>query len=158
MKVPKIDSEDMRAKWARLALPLLVDQARGQHEQKQITYADLRDNLNGLPEKPAPRAPIPIGLSYVLGTIGNALVDTEKAWGTGKIPPITALVVSQSTGLPSEGADQFIAPFLGCSEDEVKNLGAEQWDDLLQQIYDFPKWDEGLDHWGLKRSDQKPAA
>ncbi|MDA7982690.1 MAG: hypothetical protein MPJ79_00960 [Alphaproteobacteria bacterium] len=149
MKVPKIDSDKQHAKWARLAFPLLVAQAR---KQEPMAYIHLSEKLNEHPEKPAPQAPPARALGDILGIIGDTIIATEKEWGADKIPPITALVGKKGKKgetIPSRGCSGFVAHFLGRPGVKSEDLATEEWEDLRKKIYNFPDWGKLLAHHGL---------
>jgi hypothetical protein len=114
---------------ARAALPLLVRQATA---QKTIYYANLAEEL-GMPN--------PRNLNFVLGSIGQSLIQLEKERGE-EIPPIQCLVVNQADGLPGEGVRSFI------SAEDYKLMSKRQRrivvDAQLQKIFGYTKWDSVL--------------
>lgn len=119
---------------ARAALPLLVRQAIA---QEPIIYSHLAAEL-GMPNAR--------NLNYVLGSIGTTL--QEVAAKTKKfIPPLTAIVVNQQTGLPGEGVSEFIG-----EQDFARLPRKEQRllvDKLLSEIYIYKGWSELLSQLGL---------
>ncbi len=114
---------------ARAALPLLVRQAKA---QKTIYYAALAEEL-GMAN--------PRNLNFVLGSVGQSLVQLEKERGE-EIPPIQCLVVNQADGLPGEGVGFFI------EKEEYKAMSKRQRrivvDAQLQKIFAYTKWDSVL--------------
>ncbi|NOY73142.1 MAG: hypothetical protein GXP14_12360 [Gammaproteobacteria bacterium] len=120
---------------ARKALPLLVRQARA---STPITYEDLAHELN---------MPNPRNLNYVLGSIGQTLLNLSKHWNIN-IPPIQCLVVNKNTRLPGEGVGWFITDL-----SHYKKLSNKQRRQLvnaeLQKIYAFDKWSDVLNTLGL---------
>jgi len=115
---------------ARNALPLLVRQATA---STPIIYEDLAHEL----EMPNPR-----NLNYVLGSIGQTLLNLSKHWGS-EVPPIQCLVVNKNTRLPGEGIGWFITDL-----SHYKKLSNKQRrqvvDAELQKIYAFDKWSKVL--------------
>lgn len=111
---------------AREALPLLVRQAKA---QKTIYYSDLAEEL-GMPN--------PRNLNYVLGSVGQTLIELGKEQGK-EIPPLTCIVVNQTDGLPGEGVGFFI------DKDEYKSMTKRQRravvDAQLGRIFAYPEWD-----------------
>ncbi|WP_235596220.1 hypothetical protein [Leptospira weilii] len=77
-------------KKAKVALPILVRQAS---VSQKIYYSDLALELN---------MSNPRNLNYVLGEIGNSLLELSKTWNE-KVPPIQCIVIKKSTKLPGEG-------------------------------------------------------
>jgi hypothetical protein len=114
---------------ARAALPILVRQAKA---QKTIYYADLAEEL-GMPN--------PRNLNFVLGSIGQSIVQLEKEQGQA-IPPIQCLVVNQADGLPGEGVGFFIdqEKYKGMSERQRRIVVEAQ----LQMIFAYSEWDSIL--------------
>jgi len=111
---------------ARRALPVLVRQALA---GKPLFYQELADEL-GMPN--------PRNLNYVLGSVGQSLVELGTTWQES-IPPIQCLVVNQSDELPGQGFGWFMP-----NKDEWKALSKRQKTTLVeavnQQIYAYPKW------------------
>jgi hypothetical protein len=114
---------------ARAALPLLVRQAKA---QQTIYYAQLAEEL-GMSN--------PRNLNFVLGSVGQSLLQLEKERGE-EIPPIQCLVVNQADGLPGEGIVFFI------KKEEFSAMSKRQRrivvDAQLQKIFAYPKWDSVL--------------
>ena len=81
-------------KRARAALPILVRQAKA---GTTMLYGELAAEL-GMPN--------PRNLNFVLGAIGNSILQLGMQWGS-KVPPIQALVVNKDTRLPGEGISWF---------------------------------------------------
>lgn len=114
---------------ARAALPLLVRQAMA---EKPIFYQHLADEL-GMPN--------PRNLNFVLGSVGQSLIELGREWAE-EIPPIQCLVVNQSDELPGEGFGWFMP------REQWKGLSKRQKAGyvrlVLQRIYAFPRWKEVL--------------
>lgn len=121
---------------ARKALPLLVRQAIA---STPIVYEDLAHELN---------MPNPRNLNYVLGSIGQTLLNLSEHWGI-EVPPIQCLVVNKNTRLPGEGIGWFITDL-----SHYKKLSNKQRrqvvDAELQKIYAFDKWQKVLSTLNLK--------
>lgn len=128
---------------ARSALPLLVRQAMA---STPIVYEDLAHEL---------KMPNPRNLNYVLGSIGQTLLDLSKHWDI-EVPPIQCLVVNKNTRLPGEGIGWVITDL-----SHYKKLSNKQRrqvvDAELQKIYAFDKWSKVLSTLGLTptQSDSK---
>jgi hypothetical protein len=120
---------------ARAALPLLVRQAKA---QKTIYYADLAEEL-GIPN--------PRNLNFVLGSIGQSILQLERERGES-IPPIQCLVVNQADGLPGEGVGFFI------EKEEYKAMSKRQRrivvDGQLQKVFAYAKWDSVLEAFSMQ--------
>ncbi len=119
---------------ARKVLPILVRQAKARNV---ISYSNLAEEVN----MPSAR-----NLNYVLGAIGNALIELEKE-KKEKIPPIQCLVVNKQTGLPGDGIGLFISEksFEKSSSPQKKELVLEK----LIEVYSYSKWDDILKNFGL---------
>lgn len=135
-----ISGDKLYQQRARLALPLLVRQAE---VRKTIYYSDLAQEL----EMPNPR-----NLNYVLGSIGQSLLDLSKDWGEN-VPAIQCLVINKQTELPGEGVGWFFGSdgkpshFLGSVVGDVEDfrkLPKKTQKDLvnaeLQRVFLYPKW------------------
>lgn len=121
---------------ARNALPRLVRQAKA---EQPIYYSDLAQEL---------RMPNPRNLNYVLGTIGNALIDLGE-YEKREIPPLQSLVISKNTDMPGEGFEGFLvdrATYRKSSR-KRKRIIIHQ---LHDTIFQYERWDEVLDFFGLE--------
>ncbi|MCP5230848.1 MAG: hypothetical protein H6948_01925 [Zoogloeaceae bacterium] len=122
---------------ARSALPMLVRQAMA---STPIVYEDLAQELS---------MPNPRNLNYVLGSIGQTLINLSEHWGI-EVPPIQCLVVNKGTRLPGEGIGWFVTDL-----SHYKKLSNKQRrqvvDAELQKIYAFDKWPKVLSTLGLKQ-------
>lgn len=130
-----LDGDKLYQRRARLALPLLVRQARA---EEPIFYGDLAAEL---------AIPNPRNLNYVLGAIGNALLDLSETWGF-EVPPAQALVVNRHSGLPGEGLAWF-APDAGEFRSASSKRKRELVNAMLHKVYAFPHWDKVLRHFDL---------
>ena len=120
-------------KWARSALPLLVRQAKA---RRTITYQDLAKEL-GMPN--------PRNLNFPLGSIGTSLQGLGEEWDQ-PIPKIQALVINKSTNAPGPGIDEFLDGFAALSpEQQLEQIRSTQ-----REVYDYRRWDDVLDAFGLK--------
>ena len=120
---------------AREALPLLVRQAKA---EQPIYYSDLSDELN---------MPNPRNLNYVLGFIGETLQKLSKKWNAD-VPPIQSLVVNKATGIPGEGFWELAGlKSIDKTSLKQKRLIVQQ---MLQNIYQFDKWNKVLEEFQLK--------
>ena len=124
-----ISGNALYQKRARSALPILVRQAMA---SEKIFYGDLAKELD---------MPNARNLNYVLGSIGNALLELGKEWQE-EIPPIQGIVVNQGTGLPGDGVN-FIAQKPDPRQKEA--IVAEK----LGKVFSYPKWLEVLEELGL---------
>lgn len=121
---------------ARAALPILVRHAK---VGTTLFYSDLAQEL-GMPN--------PRNLNYVLGSIGQTLEQLSRRWKT-KVPPLQALVVNKTSGLPGEGIGWFLV-----KEKEFAKLPRNQKHLIvkaeLNHIFAFSQWDEVLKTLGLQ--------
>lgn len=122
---------------ARKALPLLVRQAIA---LTPIVYEDLAHELN---------MPNPRNLNYVLGSIGQTLLNLSKHWEDIEVPPIQCLVVNKNTRLPGEGIGGFITD-LSHYKKLSNKLRRQLVDAKLEKIYAFDKWLKVLSTLSLK--------
>jgi len=129
-----IAGDKLYLKRARKALPYLVRQAKS---GKTIYYSDLAVLVD---------IPNPRNLNYVLGAIGNALIDLGKRTKIA-IPPIQCLVVNKRDELPGDGIEWFIATteFSKLNKTQKQNVVAVQ----LTKIYTFQHWDWVLEQLNL---------
>ena len=131
-----IDGEKLYQKRARRALPILVRQAKA---HQTMFYGELAAEL-GMSN--------PQNMNYPLGAVGNAmqnLADTRRR----PVPPIQALVINQSTGLPGEG----VAPF--APDAKAFKRGSQEnrkliVDRMLHDVFTYPDWDLVLEALGLE--------
>jgi len=122
---------------ARLTLPYLVRQAKA---GQTIYYSDLAKELH---------IPNPRNLNYILGAIGNALIELGKSSGKDNIPPIQCIVINKSNELPGEGVGWFITDLKDFSK-LSKSQQRKLVDIELSKIYIYKDWDWVLMQLGLK--------
>ena len=120
---------------AREALPILVRQATA-HQTILYGQLALEMGMNN-----------PRTLNYPLGAVGTAMLDLGQRWGR-PVPPIQALVMNKSSGLPGEGIALF-AP--SGSDFKTANRRDRRLivDRMLQDVFTFPDWDAVLGHFSL---------
>lgn len=121
---------------AQRAFPILVRQA---FANQPIYYSDLANEL-GMPN--------PRNLNYVLGSIGQTVQRLSKKWGE-EIPPISCLVVSKTTGLPSGGLRWLVGDKNAFAKLPLKQRRAIV-NIELQKIFAYPRWLDVLHTLGLK--------
>lgn len=133
-----MDGDKLYQQRARETLPLLVRQAEA---GKSIVYSELAAEL-GMPN--------PRNLNFVLGSVGQTLIEIGKEWGES-IPPIQSLVVNKQRGLPGEGFLQFLT-----DTDRLISLPKKQQqaviDGVHSEVFRYTKWRDvlrylGLPHW-----------
>ncbi len=89
---------------------------------------------------------------YPAGAIGRALLETQKGKKGKKIPPLNAIVVNASTGIPGSGCDYYLSTYLhghgeeNLSDGQRKSMAEETMD----EVWRFPDWDKILRSYGLK--------
>lgn len=115
---------------ARRALPVLVRQALS---GAPLFYRQLADEL-GMPN--------PRNLNYVLGSVGQSLLELGQKWQQ-PIPPIQCLVVNQAQELPGQGFGWFM-PDAEAWKTLTKREKAVLVSAVMQQIYAYPRWSEVL--------------
>jgi hypothetical protein len=127
---------------ARLAMPILIDIAKA-GKIMQITYGDLHTQVIARGGKSD------VGTlakyAHPCGRIARAAEEASDLIGDD-VPPLTAIVVNGTTGLPSAGIDGFLRNYLGRSETSgwakspSKRRAAIEtiWND----IFNYTRWDE----------------
>lgn len=120
---------------ARKVLPYLVRQAKA---GQPIYYSDLANEI-GIPN--------PRNLNYILGSIGNGLLQLIKRTKSD-IPPIQCLVINKRDELPGEGVGWFISKtdFAKLNKTQRKKIVDAQ----LARIYTFHYWDWVLEELNLQ--------
>jgi hypothetical protein len=119
---------------ARLALPILIRQARS---EKPISYKDLADELN----MSHPRT-----LNWPLGSVGATIdaLAVEKNWHRPQPPHIQSLVINKRDGMPGAGFDAFLSArnpnYVDFKKDEKRKYLKGYWSD----IYAYSYWDDVL--------------
>lgn len=121
---------------ARDVLPILVRQA---HSANHITYGNLARDL-GIPN--------PRNLNYILGSVGQTLMDLSKEWGE-EIPPIQCLAINADNHTPGRGFGWFMPdPQAWKSMTPLQRRRITEG--VEQQIYAYPRWARVLEALKLK--------
>lgn len=128
-----ISGDSLYQKRARSALPILVRQAMA---REKIFYGDLAKELDMLNAR---------NLNYVLGCIGDTLLELGEEWQE-EIPPIQGLVVNKQTELPGDNVN-FLRPFIGQKPDPRQKEAIV--DAVLGKVFSYSKWSEVLKALGL---------
>ena len=85
------------------------------------------------------------------GTIGNALIETEEEWGE-PIPPLNALVVNQTTGLPDDGVNWFLERYYE-PDQHVDDMSLDEKRAIVEEIhadiFSYKYWDDLLEEYEL---------
>lgn len=131
-----LEGEKLYIRRARIALPILVRQARA---GETIYYSELAEEIGMLN---------PRNLNFVLGAIGNALEFLTKRENIDQIPLINCIVINKKDDLPGEGISWFIPK--ETFEKQPKNVKKKTIDYLLGQIYSYPEWYWVLEQFGLE--------
>ena len=91
--------------------------------------------------------PNPRNLNYVLGFIGEALVELGHKWRI-PVPPIQCIVINKITGLPGEGFYDIFPEarkYKKSTNKEKKDIVKQ----YLRDVFYFDQWHEVLDEFGL---------
>ena len=128
------DGDKWYQQQARKALSILVQQAKA---RRTITYKELGEAL-GLNK-------YFVSLGIVFSSISTTLADLQASWQASNIPLITNLV-TKANGHPN----QFVCTQL--TGDPKKVPTQEEYDAVLEVIYDYPSWDAILREFGLERN------
>jgi len=133
-------------KTARAILPLLVQLAQ---RRQTITYGrldlEIQDRGWGHHVHHAK-------YGWPAGAVGDAIAEMEQDWGK-PIPPINALIVNGTTGLPSKGVDPYVERYVH-EKYRKRKLTATERRSILENIvhpaiFDFDEWEELLRHMSL---------
>ena len=131
---------------ARAALPLLVWCAKN---GRRISYGRLDQEIvnRGLGHHV-----MAVKYGYPVGTIGDALIETEAEWGQ-PIPPLNAIVVNATTGIPGKGVNYYLERYYEpdkiveyMSEDDKRAVIAE----IQEDIFAYEYWDNVLEEYGFR--------
>ena len=132
-----MDGDKLYQERARKALPILVRQAIA---HQSITYSDLAEELD---------MENPRNLNYVLGSIGETLVELQSKWGI-EIPLINCLVINKNTGIPGDGISGFVS-----IDNKFKSLPKRKQKEIINEkakiVYSFNQWIEVLTELGLEQ-------
>jgi predicted RNA-binding protein with PUA-like domain len=132
-----MDGDLLYQQRARIALPLLVRQAKA---ETPITYSDLGKEMG---------VPFVLNFNDILGSIGQSIERLSAEWKE-HIPPIQCLVISKTTGLPGKGIGWFLNKE---NEKEFASLSLRQQQERVQSelngIYAYRKWDAVLKAFSL---------
>jgi hypothetical protein len=120
---------------ARQTLPYLVRQAKA---GQTIYYSELAKEIH---------ITNPRNLNFILGAIGNALIDLGNRTKI-EIPPIQCIVINKREQLPGEGIGWFISPkdFSKLNKTQKQKVVGAQ----LTKIYTFQYWDWVLEQLNLE--------
>lgn len=126
---PMWHSDGLYQRRAREALPVLIRQARA---ESNMTYGQLAAELS---------MANPRNLNYVLGSVGQTLLDLGRKWGE-TIPPIQCLAINASDGTPGNGFGWFISDQAWRTMPPVHRRRVTEA--MEKQIYAYHRWSEVL--------------
>lgn len=118
------------------ALPILVRQAVA---GRTIYYSEIAGEL-GIPNAR--------NMNFVLGAVGRSMLELGSRW-KATVPPIQALVVSKSSGLPGEGFSEF-APDPEAYRSAPRAVKQRMLKGMLAHVFAYPRWDAVLAHFGIE--------
>ena len=128
------DGDKWYQQQARKAFSILVHRAKA---RETITYKELGEAL-GLNK-------YFVSLGTVFSSISTTLADLQASWQEGDIPLITNLVTKANSH-----PNQFVCAQL--TGDPKKAPTQEEYDAVLEVIYNYPDWDTILAEFGLERN------
>lgn len=138
--------DQWRDRVAYLAMPIMLWCAKN---GRTITYGQLAEEIQ---RRHGEERKFPTLYGWVAGKLGTITDAIGEEWGS-PIPPINALVVNKATKLPSSGVDSWLEHYLYVTKEE--HVTAETRDAVAQMViddvFDFPHWDEVAAHLGIKR-------
>lgn len=152
MKVTRLEGSSWTKRTARSGFPILVEYAR---KRRTITYSEWDEEIvkRGLGQHV-----MPVQYGKPAGVIGDACNEYADQTGT-KVPPINLMVVNATSGLPGEGANQYIRRF--CKDYLDRKVDPTKLSDRKKraiidrahtEIFDFPSWGDVLRACGLKET------
>jgi hypothetical protein len=134
-------------KIARAAIPAIVAAARA---GERLTYRELDERIHDAsPGKFGPSGTLtkfgrPLGqISYTCDDMRSAFNATGKPKLGDGMPPITAIIISASTGLPGAGYQYFTDNFMAEIDKSKKAENDPDWaiEYLQKQVFEFKGWD-----------------
>jgi hypothetical protein len=131
---------------ARLMFPLLVWCA---NHGKKITYGQVDEEIQ---RRGWGNHVFVSKYGHPAGAIGSALLETDQETDE-KIPPLNALVVNATTGVPGDGCDYYLSTYPDKRgrkklSNEQRNSMAEE---TIEEVFRFRGWDDILLSYGLKQ-------
>ena len=137
---------------ARAAVPILVWCAQN---RTPITYGRLSKLIV---ERNLGTFIPPVAYANVCDAVGRATIETGSKLG-GAIPPLNALVVNATSGMPGTGCDYYIENYVAPEHQPVK-LDTEDRkaviEELHEQIFDYDGWDTLLEEYGFEAAEPIP--
>jgi hypothetical protein len=130
---------------ARTVLPLIIWCAKN---GKTITYGQLDKEIV---RRNWGHHVMAVQYGHPAGTIGNALIETEEEWGE-PIPPLNALVVNQTTGLPGDGVNRYLERYYK-PDQHVDDMSLDEKRAIVEEIhadiFSYKYWDDLLQEYEL---------
>ena len=140
--VESLADERWSGETARLAMPILIQLIKTGRKEP-ITYGELHEKVVSLGGK----ANIGTLAKYAhpCGRIARAAEEAADLLND-EVPPITAIVVNGTTGLPSPGIDGFLRNYLGRAETKgwTKNpmKRREAISQVWEEVFAYKRWGE----------------
>src|SRR5258706_12792746 len=131
----------------RVALPIVLASAT---DGAPITYSDLNYAVHARGE------PLVMALTYryVAGRIGDLCQALAEDLGHD-VPPLNAIIVSEKSGLPSHGVDNYLATYFGMTPRQIERLSTDERDSYarsaMEKVFDFNGWDRVRQHLGISK-------
>jgi hypothetical protein len=138
--------DDWTHETARKIIPILVWCAEN---GTKISYGGLNNELvaRGLGHSVHAAA-----YGYPAGTVGDALEETSEDW-PDNIPPLNALIVNKSTGMPGHGVTQYLLHFKKPGS-KVRKLSNEDRfaiaEDVIADVHGYRNWRKLLKHYRMQ--------
>ncbi len=122
----------------RLAFPIVLAFAM---DRTPISYGD----LNRAVDAAGGKLVMAIDYRFVAGKMGDVCEALVAETGE-EIPPLNTIIVNDDKGLPSEGADYYIAGYFGKTLRYIRNLSQTTRDqyavDAMHAVFRFERWRE----------------
>ena len=132
-------------KTARLSLPILVWCAKN---GQTITYGQLNREIV---RRGWGHSVFAAQYGYPAGAIGSALLETADEWDE-PIPPLNALIVNQTTGIPGKGVDYYLSKFVAPDKRRRKLTFPDRValsEEVANAVFNYRKWGKLLKQYGL---------
>jgi hypothetical protein len=138
------DKSTWTSRTAATSFPILMRRAI---DGLPITYG-------GLKKLAEPWIPGPYALHYrtAAGRIGDICLLLADEMGEA-VPPLNAIIVNGTTGLPSDGVDWYLGQFLGLTKKRINDLNDEDRDnyarEAINKVLVYDGWNRVRKHLGL---------
>lgn len=149
MSFSALDGNNWTANAARAGFPILVEYAR---LRRPITYGEWDAEIV---RRRLGRHVLPMVYRFPAGSIGRACQEYARETGI-LVPMMNLLVVNRQTGIPGDGADDFLSTF--CSDFLNRKVNPKRVshrerraiiERAHQEIFDFGHWPDLLKAFGL---------